>query len=154
MAPVAAAAYATIGATALLAVIIGAVGGAVLWRARHGLALGGLFVVGAFFVAFAAFIGFSWRGALVFGVIPLILTFLISFLAARQLRTRANFRPIWASLAALGTALILGLLYMLLFRIDPWVQAWVGAVLDVGLAWLAIRDRTTRPRTSGTAWDM
>jgi hypothetical protein len=51
MAPVAAAAYATIGATMFLAIIVGAVAGAAFWKIKHGLVLGGPFVVGAYLLA-------------------------------------------------------------------------------------------------------
>jgi hypothetical protein len=137
---------AMIGAVACLAVIVGAVTGSLSWKAKRGLALGGPAVVCVYLLAVVAFLEISWLGAVLFGATPLILTFLVSYLAARHLKVRANMRPIWATLAALGAALIVGLFYLLLFRFNLWASVWIAAGLDAFLSLLAIRNWKLAPQ--------
>lgn len=147
MEPLAVGAIVSIAGTAALAVIIGALSGAVVWRVRHGLIWGGLLSISAYLFVFAIDGDFSLRGAAVFGGPPLVLTFLISYLAARQLTARANLRALWATVAALASALAVGTLYLLWFRFgllrsSPWEPIWTAAGADVCLLLVAIRDRT------------
>ena len=135
-----------IGAAAVLAVIAGAAGGAALWKAKYGLALGGPSVAGIYFLAVVFFLEISWLGAVLFGVVPLVMTFLVSYLTARHLIMRAKLRPIGAALAALVTALIVGFLYLLLFRISLWVSVWIAAGVNAYLMFLAIRNWKLAPQ--------
>ena len=45
----------------------------------------------------------------------MILTFLTVWLTARALEARAKWRHIWATLAALGCALVVGVVYLQVF---------------------------------------
>jgi len=85
MEPLAVATISSIAGAAVLAALIGAVSGAVVWRVRHGLVLGGFLSIGAYLLVLVIDGGFSLRGAAVFGGPPLVLTFLVSYLAARHL---------------------------------------------------------------------
>jgi hypothetical protein len=146
MAAVASGIMAMIGAVAVLAVIVGAVTGSLFWKAKRGLALGGLSVVGVYLLAVLAFLKISWLGAVLFGATPLILTFLVSYLAARLLKVRANLRPIWATLAALSAALIVGFFYLLLLKFNLWASVWIAVGLDAFLMLLAIRNWKLAPQ--------
>lgn len=148
MEPLAVAAIASIAGAAVLAIIIGAVSGAVAWRVRHGLVLGGLLSIGAYLLVLAIDGGLHWlRGTAVFGGPPFVLTFLISYLAARYLTARANLRPLWATVAALASALVIGCLYLLWFRFgllrsSPWEPIWIAVGADACLLFVAIRGRS------------
>ena len=131
---------ATIGAAAILAVIAGAAGGAFLWKARGGLALGGPALAGTYFMVVLFVLEISWLGAVLFGIVPLALTFLTSYLAACHLTMRAELRPLWAALAALVIALIVGFLYLLSLRIDIWMSTWIAVVINACLVLVAIRN--------------
>jgi hypothetical protein len=132
--------------TALVALIMGAIGGVLVWRIRSGLALGGLAAVGVYLGAYllvaAVFLGFpSLALAVLYGIPSLALTFLISFLTVRHLEARANLHPIWATLSAFASALIAGFLWILLFRFSYWAPVWVALGTDVYLILFAIRNR-------------
>ncbi len=147
MEPLAVAALASIAGAAVLAVIIGAMSGAVAWRVRHGLVWGVLSSIGVYLLLLAIDRGLhSLRGGAVFGGPPLVLTFLISYLVACHLKTRANLRSLWASLAALASALVIGYLYLLWFRFgllrsSPWEPIWITVGADTYLLFVTIRGR-------------
>lgn len=125
------------------AVTIGALSGAVAWRIKNGLILGGLSALGVYFLAVAMSLNLlSWfKLVLLFGVPPLIMTFLISYLTALHLKAHGKLCPLWASLAALGGALILGILYGFLFRVGFEVPIWTALGVDACLILLAVRRR-------------
>ena len=87
------------------------------------------------------------RAKLVWGLPPLLLSFLIASATARALEARTRLRPLWTTLAAFGCALSLGFLYLLLFRLDlgkPLVVALVAdAALALLLAYFALRRRSS-----------
>ena len=60
-----------VATAAMAAVIVGAIGGAIVWRGGNSLTLGGLSAVAVYFLAATAFLGFSWlTAAALFGVPP------------------------------------------------------------------------------------
>lgn len=65
-------------------------------------------------------------------MLPLMLTFLAGSLAGRFLETRLGVRPPFAMVAAFGSALLVGLAYLMLVRLG-----W-GALIDPGTAWIAL----------------
>ena len=116
MAPVAAAGYVLIAALAVTAVMAGAVGGALAWAVRGRLLLYGLLTVAGYLAVTVLFDSYSIKGAVAF--IPLVvLPFLACWVIARALEARARWRHAWATLVALGGALLLGFLCLLLSRI-------------------------------------
>ena len=133
--------------TAMAAVIMGAIGGSIVWRVKSGLALGSLSTMGLYLLPAVAFLGFPWVAVVVFfGIPPLMLTFLTSFLAGHHLDARANLPPIWATLAALGSALTAGALYLLLFRFSMQASIWVTLGAVVCLILIAFKNRKVAPR--------
>lgn len=137
--------------TALAALIMGVIGGIIVWRVRCGLVLGGLVAVvvylGAYLGVAAIFLAFpSLVLAVVYGMPALALTFLISFLTVRHLETRANLHPIWATLSAFVSALIAGFLWILLFKLSYWAPVWVILGIDACLILFAFRNRKLIPQ--------
>lgn len=132
-----------VASVVVTAVIVGAMSGAVFWRAKNGLVLGSLSALGVYFLAVAIDLDLLPWGklTLVFGVPPLIMTFLMSYLTARHLKARSKLRPLWASLAALGGTLIVGFSYGFLFRIGFEAPIWTALGADAGLILLTIRNR-------------
>jgi len=129
---------------AMIAIIVGALGGTIVWRIKRGRALGIFSVMGAYFLVAAIFLGFSWLTAgmaVILGLPSLILTFLISFLTAHYLETRANQHPIWFTLVTLGSALIAGFLFLLLLRFSFQSFIWITLGADAYLILLAIESR-------------
>lgn len=133
-------------AAAVFAVAIGALGGALSWRAEHGLALGGPATAAAYLVAAAGALGLPLLPlALTWGLPALAMAFLGTSLGARQLNARAGLRPLGAALAALGGAFALGTAYLLLFRTGLWTPVWVALAADAGLVLLAASARKAAP---------
>jgi hypothetical protein len=136
MAPVAFGFMILIGAAAVLGVVVGAIGGAVVWRARINLVLGGLLTAGAYLLVLVVdYPGdFTFlRAKLTWGAPPLSLAFLIASISARWLEARTALRPTWITLAACGVSLGLGFLYLSLFRFDRETRLVGALVADVGL---------------------
>jgi len=146
MAPIAYGFLILIGAAATLGAFVGAIGGAVVWRLRMNVLLGGLLTACALILAFIADHpeDQTWlRAKLIWGVPSMTVTFLVCTVAARWLEVRTALRPIWTALAAFGVALSLGVLYLLLFRYSPKAPLVVapGAVLCLILILLLMRGR-------------
>lgn len=148
MAPVAAAAYVMIAALGVAAVLVGAFGGAIAWAVRAGLLWGGFLTVGAFLTVMVLVESYSLKAATLLGLPMLILAFLTAWLTARSLEARARFRRISSALLALGAALVVGFLCMLLGRLDLLAPFWVAAAADVcliaAILITALRGRVTR----------
>jgi len=127
-----------------MGVVVGAIGGTVTWRLGGSLVLGGLLTACAYLLALILEHpqDFLWlRAKLAWGIPATSVTFLIGSVVARWLRVRTALRPIWIALAALGFALSMGFLYLLLFRVSlqaPLVAALVG---DICLILLLMRTR-------------
>ena len=104
---------------ALTGVVVGAVAGAVVWRFRFNLALGGLVtacVLPLVLVAEAYGSVYWLRVKIIWGAPSAALTFLICSIAARWLEARTALRPSWIALAACVLALGLGMLYLAWFK--------------------------------------
>jgi len=133
-----------VAGAAFMGVVVGAIGGAMTWRLRSSLALGGLLTACAFLLVLILEHpqDFLWlRAKLTWGVPATSLTFLICSVSAPWLKARTALRPTWIALAALGFTLSVGFLYLLLFRISmqaPLVAALLG---DICLIFLLMRNR-------------
>ena len=104
---------------ALVGVVVGAIAGAVVWRSRCNLALGGLVtacLLPLVLVAEAYGSVYWLRAKVTWGAPSTALTFLISTIAARWLDAHTALRPMWIALAACGLALGVGVLYLAWFK--------------------------------------
>lgn len=144
MEPIAAGFLRTIAGATVLAVFVGAVGSACVWRARIHIALGALLAAFAYVLLLIAdhHGRFFWlRAELTWGAPILALTFLAGSLAARWIGAHARWRPTLVALGSFGVTLVVGLSYLFLFRLDmqaPLRWAWV---IDAGLVLLLWRGR-------------
>ena len=145
MAPVAFGVLATIATVIVVAILVGAVGGAVTGRLRGDLVLGAAVSAVVHFVIVAA-IKSSWSSGkiAVFGLLPLMITFVIASVATRFFLTRV--RPVLAVLFGMGIALLAGGLYLTLIKLE-WVPlaaprtAWGAASIFAVLMALSLRRR-------------
>lgn len=133
MEPLAVAGYTMVASAAVLAAILGAAAGAIAWLLNARLLLLTVLAAGAYFAERVLLGSASFWSSAVIGMPPLILTLLISWLAARYLAARRQLRRIPAALAGLGCALLLGFLWGFLFRLGLWVPVWVALAADVCL---------------------
>lgn len=120
MAPFAAGFQVLIAASAVLGTMVGAIGGAVIWRLRWNVFLGALLTGAAFLLIVVAESpkNFTWLPTrLTWGIPPMMLSYLVASLAGRWLADR--FRPAWTTLAAFGIAITVGFLCLLSFRWTP-----------------------------------
>lgn len=141
MEPVAVAGYVMVAAAAVLAGMVGAFGGAIAWAVNGSLLWGGLLATGGYLAA-TVLLGSARLGpAAVVGIPPLILTLLTSWLIASYLEARTRLRHIWATVVALGCALLLGFLWGFLFRLGLWTPVSVALAADVCLGLLLYRSR-------------
>ena len=144
MAPIAAGFVVLIVTAALMGVVVGAIGGAVVWRFRGNLVLGAVVTWCALVLLLVAdyHADFHWlRAKLFWGTPPLTLTFLVASASARELEARTALRRAWIGLAAFGIALSLGFLYLRLFRLDLWMPLPLALGGDVALILLLTRAR-------------
>lgn len=143
MEPFAVAFLVSIAATAVTGILVGAIGGAVVWRMRMNLVVGSLLTACAYLLILLAdnqrLLGL--RGHLFWGVPSLILGFLMSSVAARWLRTRIKLRPTWIALEALGLTLTVGFLNLSLFRWSFRAPPLVALAADACLLLLLIRSQ-------------
>ena len=137
--PVAAAGYVIIAAHAVLGVLLGALAGAIVSALGRGLAWGGL-AAAAIYLGEALLHSTRLAAAALIGLPPLVLTLLACWLAARWLQARLKWRRLWAVPAAFAAALILGFLWMLLFRHSVQLPVTVAIVADLSvLGWMTYR---------------
>ena len=141
MAPIAAAVEITVLSSMLLAVLVGALCGAVLWRRR--LWISALSAVTLFVVAMVADSGFFWlRLGATFGAGPLAQALLLSRFTARELTARLKLRALWSGALAFLVSLVIGALCLRVpERMDFWMPSWIAAAVVLCLlAWsVAIR---------------
>jgi len=116
----------------IVAVLVGAAGGAINGRLKGELSLGAILVVGTYFLVVISLESWSSWKVTLFGMLPLILSFLVGSLTTQFLETRFGLRPVFATLAALGSALLVGFLYLTLIRFGWWV------LVDPSTAWIAL----------------
>ena len=143
MEPLALAGYLAIASAALLAVLLGAIGGALAWAVKSwvkgSLLWCGLMAAAGYLVAKTVLGSGRLWPAISIGIPFLMLSLLTSWLSARHLETRARWRRPWAALAALGIGLLLGYLWGFQFRLGLWVPIRTALVADAGLIlWLIV----------------
>ncbi|HZO02486.1 MAG TPA: hypothetical protein VFB93_14925 [Burkholderiales bacterium] len=146
MEPIAVAGYVAIAANAVLAVMLGAFAGAIAWAVRGSFASAALIAAAAYFGAAVVFGSSRLEAAGIVGVPPLILTFLIAWLAAGYLEARARLRRAWAALLGVGCALLLGFLWGFVFRLGLSAALYTALAIDVGLIVLACLSRKALAR--------
>ena len=116
----------------VVAVLVGATGGAINGRIRGELSLGVILTAGTYFLAVIILESWSHWKLTLFGLLPLILSFLVGSLTTQFLETRLGLRPVLAALAGLGSALLAGFLYLLPPRFGWW------NLVDPNTAWMAL----------------
>lgn len=142
MGPLAAAGYVSVVSNAVLAIIVGASAGAIAWAVNRSVLWVGL-LAAAGYVAETVLLGSSrLAAAAIVGMPPLILTLLVSWLTACFLETRVHLRRLWATLMAVGCALLVGFLWLFLFRVSFRVPLLVALAADIGLIVLLYRTRS------------
>jgi hypothetical protein len=132
------------GAAAFLGVLVGAIGGAVIWRLRINVALGAVLTAGALLlVLIASHHGkLLWlRAELTWGAPSMALAFLICSVSARWIAARTSLHPNWSVLAALGVTFSTGFLYLMMFRLHFRAPLLAALIADVFLILLLIRSR-------------
>ena len=133
-----------IAAAAVLGVLVGAIGGAVAWRLRMNLVLGGLLTACAFLLVLVVeqHGDVVWlRAKLAWGIPALTVAFLVGSVFARWLDARTRLRPAWTTLAAFGFSLCMGFFYLLLFRLSPRAPLLGALIADVALILLLLLRR-------------
>ena len=132
-----------------MGVALGALGGACVWRARIHILVGALLTAAIYVLLLIAdHHGRTfWLSAeLTWGTPMLAMGYLVSSLAAGWVAARTRLGRTWSALVSLCVALVVGLSYMLLFRIDMRAPiAWAWAI-DTVLVVLLILSRA-KPRS-------
>ena len=143
MEPVATAGYVIIAAHAVLGVLLGALAGAIVSALGRGLAWGIVAAV-AIYLGKALLHSTRLAAAALIGIPPLLLTLLACWLAARWLQARPKWRRLWAVPAGCAAAVLLGFLWMLLFRHSVQLPVTVAILADLGLlGWMACSRKRT-----------
>ena len=142
MEPIAVGFMVMIGASVVMGILVGAVGGAVVWRTRCNLALGGLLTLFAFALLLVE--DHHWKltwltPLLSYGAPALVLTFLVGTISAHWLEARTALRPTWTALAALGISLGAGLLFLWVSSLEALIS--LALVIDGCLILLLILSR-------------
>jgi hypothetical protein len=145
MAPLAAAAYVSIAALAVEALMVGAFCGAIVGALRLRLLWAGPLAAGGYLAAITVLGSRSLPAGAVFGMPLMILTLLTSWLTAHHFQSRVRLRRTWATLVALGSALLLGFLCLLLFRVSVWAPVYAALAADVSLILLTLFTHRGRP---------
>jgi hypothetical protein len=130
MEPLAIAGYLLVATAVVDAVIVGAFAGAIGRAVSGSLLWVGLLVAGGYLAGTVLLASYSLAAAAVFGLPPLVLTFLISWLTACCLEARARLRRIWTTLVAICCALTAGLMCGLLFRLGMWAPVIFAVAAD------------------------
>src|SRR5688500_7892548 len=133
MEPLAIAGYVSVVSNAVLGVTLGALGGAIAWALQRNFLWVVLLAAGGY-LATTVLLGSSRLAAsAIIGIPPLAMTVLAAWLTARYLETRPGFPRLWATLVALGSALLLGFLWLFLFRLGLRTPVSVALAADVCL---------------------
>lgn len=132
MAPIAYGFLALVAGVIVVAVVVGAAGGAINGRLRGVAPVGALATAGVYVLVVIGSESVSAWKITVFGLLPLVLTFSAGSYATRLFEAHLGLRSAFAALAGLGSALLVGLLYVVLIRIE-----WIG-LLDPRTAWIAL----------------
>ena len=133
-----------VGTAALIGVVVGAIGGAVVWRLKSNVVSGGVLTACAYLLVLVAehHEDFQWlRAKLTWGVPSMTLAFLICSISAPWLEARTGLRPTRAALAAFGFSLGVGLLYLLTFRVSLRAPLVSALAADLCLILLLMHNR-------------
>ena len=150
MEPLGVAGYVMIAAAAVLAMLLGALAGAIAWLARCNLLWPGL-LAAAGYLALTVFLDSAAPGpSAVIGLPPLMMTMLISWLVAGTLERRAGLGRVWAALSGLGIALLLGFSWGFSLRLGLWPAISLAFITDACLI-LVILLRRKAAATIGSA---
>ena len=140
MAPVGAAGYVFVAALFVMAVVVGAFGGAGVWGVRGSLPWGAFLAATGFLAATSLLGPYNVKQAAAFGLPVVVLTFLIGWLIARYAETRATLSRVWATLAGVCCGLLSGFLCMSLFGLNVVGLASAASLADLCLilfiAWM------------------
>jgi hypothetical protein len=130
MEPLAVAAYTMIAGASVLAFFLGALGGATAWLFKLRLIWGGLGAATYYFTETVVRGLFAIHAAAFIGLPPLILTLLVSWLAARYLEGRTKLHRVWVALMALVFALLIGCLVLFAARFHIFAPVYVALAAD------------------------
>jgi hypothetical protein len=144
MGPVGTAGYVLVATLAVEAVILGALAGAILWAVGVRLLWAAPVAAGAFLVVTVLLGSYRLEPAAVYGIPLVMLTFLTAWLIARYVERRAKWPRIWAMLAALGGAILVGFLWLLQSRLGLWTPVATALVADVCLIALLFIHRSRK----------
>jgi hypothetical protein len=139
MEPLAIAAYVFIASAVVLAMLFGALGGAVARVVGRGLPWIAVLTAGAYLVATVLLDSYRLGPAVVIGMPYLLFTLLTCWLTGHYLEFRAGLRRIPAAFVALGCTLLIGYLWGFLLRLGLWAALATTLVADAGLVvWLGL----------------
>ena len=110
MAPIGAAGYVFVAALLVTAALVGILVGTIAWALRIRFLWGGLAAVVGFLVQTTLLGPYRFEPAAAHGLPLVMLTFSTSWLTGRFLEVRARWRHGWATLAAFGCAVLVGML--------------------------------------------
>lgn len=146
MEPIAVGFMVLIAAATVTGVVVGAIGGAIVWRVKINLALGAVLTACAFLLVLVADYhkDFYWLSSkLRWGAPSLALAYLLSLISARWLHAHTRLHRNWISVAAFGISTALGLLYLRLFGLSP--QLLLGAALGAGVCLVLLLVQSRKP---------
>jgi hypothetical protein len=144
MAPVAFGFLILIATAAVTGALVGAIGGALVWRLRLNAAAGIALTVCAFLgiLLLDQWGDTTWlRAKLAWGIPSLAVTFLSASLSARWVAARTRLSPTWTAIVACVLALSLGFLYMFLFKLSPGAPLVGGPAISLCLILLLVLSR-------------
>lgn len=142
MEPLVAYGYLLITTAALDGIFVGTVGGALAWVGK-GRRLWILLLVALAYLVTVLRADYSPKAGVVFGLPLLVLTFLISWLAASCIQAGTTLKWFWVAPLAACCSLVVAIAWMFLMRIDLRVPATAAAVADLLLiAVLLLRARS------------
>lgn len=127
--------------TVVFSVFAGAILGVIVWRLPYGLAIGTACLI-AYLLITPLTIPWRWERFAAINALPMVMTFLASFVTARWLGGRMH--AVWASAAALACGVVVSFLYASLFAkmlLDNRSPVLFALGADVVLLGLAIRPR-------------
>ena len=149
MAPVAYGFLILIGTAAVFGALVGAIGGAVVWRTRLNLLLGALLTACAYLLLLIADYpkDFTFLGTkLIWGIPPLVQAYLLGVVSARWLTAHTKLGANLVAVMVFAIALCVGLLCLLPFRIDPLAPVYIALAADLGLILVLILGRALAGR--------
>jgi len=127
-------------------VLVGAIGGAIVWRLRGNLLLGGFLTLCALVLVLVIdeLDNFAWLSSKLTWALPsMIFTFLLASIVARSMAEHLGLRPLWIAVAAFLTSLALGLVFLRIFRFSLLAPVLASLALAAYLIVRSWRHRRT-----------